>query len=142
MNTYVTSDLFSIMYYGNALLRSSRKTDTSAERQLRIKPEIDDVVCHHLDGDTLKEALFIIDNIRENDMKIKWSSINMWSVRYKGKHVCDLRIQNDSLTIGPVNDILATRVKNMSYSQENMKQLIDALRDSITGSPEAIPVLQ
>ena len=106
-------------------------------KQASTKPDINNVVCHKLDGDALKDALFVIDNIRENKMKIKWSAVNTWSVTYRFKHVCDLKITNDSLSIGPVNDVLATRVKRMSQNQESITELIDALRDSMTGAKEA-----
>ena len=106
-------------------------------KQARTKPNINDVICHKLDGDALKDALFVIDNIRENKMKIKWTSVNTWSVKYRFKHVCDLKITKESLSIGPVNDVLATRVKRMSNNQESITQLIDALRDSMTGPKEA-----
>ena len=107
-------------------------------KQASTKPYINDVICHILDGDALKDALFVIDNISENKMKIKWSSVNTWAVKYRHKHVCDLKIENDSLSIGPVNDVLATRVRRISNNQENIVQLIDALRDSITGAKEAL----
>jgi len=106
-------------------------------KQASTKPDINDVICHKLDGDALKDALFVIDNIRENKMKIKWSSVNTWAVKYRLKHVCNLKIEKDSLSIGPVNDVLATRVKRMSNNQESIAQLIDALRDSMTGQKEA-----
>ena len=98
--------------------------------------EIDTAVCNRLDGDALKDALFVVDNIRENGMKIKWVSADTWSVKHRRRHVCDLRIKNDSLCIGPVNDVLATRVKSMSHNQESIRQLIDALRESMTGAKE------
>jgi len=114
----------------------------SIHEQLEAKPKIDDVICHYLDGEALKDALFIIDNIREHDMKIKVSSINVWSVQYKGKHVCDLRIKDDSLHIGQVSGVLAIRVTNMSYDHESLNRLIEALRDSITGAQDAVYALQ
>jgi len=118
------------------------KAMVQAHEQLEAKPVIDDVICHYLDGETLKEALFIIDNIREHNMKIKWSSVNVWSVSYKRKHVCDLRIENNSLHIGQVSGVLAIRVTNMSYDRESLNRLIEALRDSITGKQEPELVLQ
>ena len=109
-----------------------------SHKQASTKPDINNVICHKLDGSALKDALFVIDNISENKMKIKWSSVNTWAVKYRRKHVCDLKIENDSLSIGPVNDVLATRVRRISNNQENIVQLIDALRDSITGAKEAL----
>jgi len=114
----------------------------SADEQQRARPRIDDIVCQYLDGEKLKDALFIIDNILEHKMKIKWSSVNVWSVQYKRKHVCDLRIENDSLRIGKVSDILATRVKKMSYDPENMNRFIDVLKESIVGTQEINYALQ
>jgi len=114
----------------------------NAHMQIKTRPKIDDVVCHQLDGDTLKEALFIIDNIREHKMKIKWSSVNVWLVSYRGKHVCDIRIGNDSLHIGQVSGVLAIRVTNMSYDRESLNRLIEALRDSISGAQEPVYALQ
>ena len=103
---------------------------------------IDDVICHYLDGPALKEALFVIDNIREHKMKIKWSAMNVWSVWYKRKHVCDLRIDKDSLHIGPVSDVLAIRITNMSYDHDSLNRLIGSLRDSIAGVAEPVPAHQ
>jgi len=64
-------------------------------------------------------------------MKIKWSSVNIWSVQYKRKHVCDLRIGKGSLHIGQVSGVLAIRVTNMSYDRDSINRMIEALRDSI-----------
>jgi len=104
--------------------------------QLNTRPKIDDVICHSLDGDALKEALFIIDNIREHKMKIKWSSVNVWTVQYRRKHVCDIRIENGSLHIGKVSGVLAIRVTNMSYDYESLNRLIESLKNSIAGTQE------
>ena len=112
------------------------ETKHQNHEQTRAKPAIDDVICHRLDGEALKEALFVIDNIREHNMKIKWSSINVWAVQYKRKHVCDLRIENDSLHIGQVSGVLAIRVTNMSYDPESIQRLISSLKDSIAGTQE------
>jgi len=111
-------------------------TTPPEHEQLTTRPSIDEVICHYLDGETLKEALFIIDNIRENNMKIKWTSINVWSVLYKRKHVCDLCIGNDSLSIGPISGVLATRVESASYEQKNIMQMIGALRSSVISMQE------
>jgi len=107
--------------------------------QVDNRPKIiDDVICHYLDGQALKEALFVIDNIREHKMKIKWSAVNVWSVWFKRKHVCDLRLNQDSLHIGPVNDVLGIRITNMSYDHDSLNRLIEALRDSIAGTQEPV----
>jgi len=116
-------------------------TDTEihlAQEQLNTKPGIDNVICHELDGEALKEALFIINNIRQHKMRIKWSAVNVWSVHSRFRHVCDLSIKNDSLLIGPVNDVLATRVKDMPFTQENINWLIDTLRNPVKDAQETV----
>ena len=125
------------MVYGSSFDNYKAEVIHQSYVQSNTKPDIDGAVCHKLEGDALKDALFVIDNIRENKMKIVWSSGNTWSVKYRRKHVCDLRIEKDSLSIGPVNDVLATRVRNMSNNQESIEQIIEALRNSIAGSKEA-----
>jgi len=123
-------------------IRNIGGTTIPAEMQRKTKPQIDDVICLHLDGETLKDALYIINNIREHDMKIKWTSYNVWNVQYKRKHVCDLRIDKGSLHIGKVNDVLAIRVTNMSYDRDSLNRLIEALRDSVTGTQEPAFAIQ
>ena len=113
-----------------------------AQDQLDNKPMIDNVICHYLDGEALKDAMFIIDNIREHNMKIHWSSVNTWTVQYKRKHVCDLKIDKNSLHIGPVSGVLAIRVTDMSYDHESLHRLIEALRDSIKGGQEPVFAMQ
>jgi len=141
MNTFsmhITPALLSELMHGG----DGNDKMVNAQEQLKTRPKIDDVVCHHLDGDSLKEALYIIDNIREHKMKIKWSAVNVWSVWYRSKHVCDIKINNNSLHIGQVSGVLAIRVTNMSYDHESLNRLIEALRDSITGAQKPAYALQ
>ena len=123
-------------------IRDIGGTNIPAVIQKTTKPQIDDIVCQYLDGETLKEALYIVNNIREHGMKIKWSSYNVWTVRYKRKHVCDLRIDKGSLHIGQVSGILAIRVTNASYDRESLNRMITALKDSIAGPQEPILAMQ
>jgi len=133
MKTLVTTGMFSAL-----LVNTDRgESEQTAYEQLESRPEIDDVICHYTDGDALKDALFVIDNIRDNDMKIKWFSPNVWSVQYRRKHVCDLRIENGSLSIGPISEVLVTRVADISYEMEKIEQLINALRNSMTVTQKA-----
>ena len=136
--TYITPALLADKKPGG----DSNEKLAAAHEQIQARPKIDDVICHQLDGETLKEALFIIDNIREHKMKIKWSSVNVWSVRYRRKHVCDIKIENDSLHIGQVSGVLAIKVTNMAYDHESLNRLIEALRDSISGAQEPSYVMQ
>ena len=112
----------------------------SAQNQAMTRPEIDEVICQNLDGSALKDALFIVDNIRDNKMKIKWSSVNVWTVKFRGRHVCDLTVMHNSLRIGHVSNILATRVKRMSNDFEYTKRLVDAITNYIVDEPAATPV--
>jgi len=93
------------------------------------RPKIDDIICHYIDGENLKEALFIIDNIRENHMKIKWTAVNTWSVTFRMKHVCDLKIVNGNLVIGKLSEVLITRVKDKARNPEALAPLFNAMRE-------------
>ena len=138
MNTYFTHPIPALLADD---LFGTNRNDSMAHmyEQVDNRPKIiDDVICHYLDGQALKEALFVIDNIREHNMKIKWSTVNVWSVWFKRKHVCDLRLDKDSLHIGPVNDVLGIRITNMSYDHDSLNRLIEALRDSIAGTREPV----
>ena len=130
------------MFYGIVINGNTEDNSHVISRQPETKPSIDDVICHAVDGEMLKDALFVIDNIRENNMKIKWAFVNVWSVKYKGKHVCDLRIENGSLVIGPVSGVLTTRVKVASRSKESLAELIAALRDSMAGAQKVSYAMQ
>ena len=132
MNTHETATVV----YG-MILNNNESARPTPNEQMNTRPAIDNVVCHYLDGEALKDALFIIDNIREHDMKIKWSSVNKWAVQYRRKHVCYLSIENGSLVIGQVSDILAKRVKYMAYDLENMKRLVDVFRNSMSEAQES-----
>ena len=127
------------MEFTNGLIPGMDNTQKAptVEEQIDKKLNIDDVICHILDGTALKEALFVIDNIRENKMKIKWFSVNVWTVRYKGRYVCDLRIEKDSLVIGEISGVLATRVKSVPHSPETVERFMNALRDSLTTGQKA-----
>jgi len=126
-----------VLYSGIMLMESNNTNNQDIYGQRKSRPAIDGIICHQLEGDALKEALFIVDNIEENKMKITWSSLNVWSVRYGRKHVCDLRIENGSLVIGQLSEALITRVKDKSRNKENMMQLIDAMRNALTHTQEA-----
>ena len=108
--------------------------------QMDSRPKIDDVVCHHIDGEKLKEALFVIENIRQNEMKIKWFAPNVWTVRYKGRFVCDLRINQSTLIIGEISGVLAKRVRRARQTPEHIERFINALRESITAPQSAYAV--
>ena len=133
MNTHIAPGLLS----GIMLREEGKGPKASAYRQLMNRPEIDDVICHYLDGETLKEALIVIDNIRAGGMKIRWSSVNVWSVLYKRRHVCDIILSNGKWSIHQVCEYNNTCECYKSYDPESMKRLIGALRDSLIGAHTA-----
>jgi len=133
----MNSNIDNMIYSGVMLIESHDAVKYDVYGQLKSRPAIDSMVCHQLEGNALKEALFIIDNIEENNMKIKWSSLNVWSVLYGRKHVCDLYIKNGSLIIGQLSQALITRVKDKSRNKENMMQLIDAMQSAMSHTQEA-----
>ena len=102
--------------------------------QIENRPEIDDVICQLLDGSALKEALIFIDNVRANRMKIKWSSVNVWSVSYRGKHICDIMVECGSWSVSHVNEYLSSQEGYVPYSTESKKWLVATLKNAITGS--------
>ncbi|MCL2222109.1 MAG: hypothetical protein FWC20_07670 [Oscillospiraceae bacterium] len=106
------------------------------KRQPDIKPEIDEVVCHTLEGDNLKDALNFIDNIRASRMKIEWSSINVWSV-YRGfRHVMDIKVANNSWSITLLLDHAKSRRAHFSSETEGVRKLINSLRNSVGSQRE------
>jgi len=141
MNEYFINGNVSGMF-AEEKMRDIGGSNIPAEIQKKTKPQIDDVICQYLDNETLKDALYIINNIREHGMKIKWSSYNVWTVKYKQKFVCDLKIDKGSLHIGKVSGVLAIRVTNMSYDRESLNRLIEALKGSVKGTYEPIPAMQ
>jgi len=134
--------LLSGLFFNVAAYEELATEEPPKHEQLRTRPEIEDVICHNIEGEKLKEALFIIDNIRDNKMKIKWSSVNVWSVQYKRKHVCDLSIENGNLIIGKLSDILITHVKNLSYETTTENPLLDAIIDMVNGTQQKSYAMQ
>ena len=133
MNTEITTKMFNAF----TMETNNGTRKLTAHDQVKFRPQIDEIICQNLDGNAQKEALFIIDNIRENKMKIKWSAVNVWKVKFRGRHVCDLTVVHGALRIGHVSDILATRVKYMSNDFEYTRRLIDAISNSMVEEPVA-----
>lgn len=122
MNVFCTPDIVS----GLLLMGSSNVSKTSAEVQLRTRPSIDDVICHYLDGGKLNEALSFIDHARASKMKIRWSSVNVWSVKYKRKHVCDIVLRHNSWSVRSFADTPETSEDYDLYDPESVKRLMEA----------------
>ena len=133
MNTHYDNMINS----GIMLLANEEISNQNALTQKESRLSIDEAVCHQLEGNALKDSLFIIDNIIENKMKINWSSYNVWSVQYKRKHVCDLSIVKGSLVIGEISEALITYVKTKSRNQESLMQLIETMLSTMPRTQKA-----
>jgi len=136
---YVSTNL---QFPGMIITGAKKAVEQSYLKQSTERIEIDEAICNNLDGDVLKEALFIVDNIRENNMKIKWSSPNSWSVSYKFRHVCELRVEHGALSIGKISDVLITRVRNMQGSTLSMNPLYEMINDMINSGQEPAAAAQ
>ena len=123
-------------------IRDIGGTYIPAVMQKKTKPPIEDILCQYLDDESLKQALYITNNIHEHNMIIKWKSCNVWTVKYKRKHVCDLKIEKGALHIGEVSGVLAIRVTNKSYDRDSINRLIGSLKNSIASTQEPILALQ
>jgi len=110
-------------------------------RQNDVKPAIDDIVCHYLDGTMLKNALNFVDYIRASKMKIKWSAVNVWSVNYKSKHVLDIVVKEGSWYVRLVFDHIGRSFGLSEYEKEAIRGLIATLRVSMPGHLELIPAM-
>ena len=100
--------------------------------QVSARPEIDDVVCHLLEGETLKDALIFIDNVRANKMNIRWTAVNVWSVYLKHTHVCDIRLESGSWSVSQISKHINARKDHTPGSSECMIWLVRDLKDSAT----------
>jgi len=135
-------ELLASAAFGTALNTSdednwaNRRNPGSPEIQTHRKPQIDEVVCHTLEGDTLKDALNFIDNIRASKMKFEWSSINVWSVHRGFKHVMDVKIANGTWSITLLLDHAKSANTYSSVEMEGVRKLVNSLRNPVGIQPE------
>ena len=120
--------------------RFIEETKHKGPEQVSARPNIDDVICHILEGNALKDALAFIDNIRANRMKIRWSSVNVWSVSYKRRHVCDIRLEKGSWSVSQISENINTREAYFPYNSERMIWLIRAQKDSVSEDQQLLKV--
>jgi len=106
-------------------------------RQRKVRPNIEDVICHLLDGAALKDALIFVDKIRAGGMKIKWTSVNTWSVTLKRKYVCEIKIEKDSWSVSYTSENANTNVNYIPYSPSRMRCKYEALKAVIAGTQRA-----
>jgi len=96
---------------------SEKNSKSLAQTQVDIRPKIEDVIGDVLSGEKLKLALDFIAYLKENKLKLSWSSANTWSVKHKGNVILFIRltgaefftlrenIENRSWLISPPFDI-------------------------------------
>ena len=58
------------------------------------KPAPEELFTKHLTGDTKKNALDFVVWLRENKLSPRWQSANSWSVKYKNKNVCYIKLND------------------------------------------------
>ncbi|MCL2546758.1 MAG: hypothetical protein FWE06_06135 [Oscillospiraceae bacterium] len=61
----------------------------------KIKPQAEDAVTLHLDGETAQSALDFIEFMKENKMSLKHTSGRHWKASYKSKGVCYMLIDEN-----------------------------------------------
>ena len=69
------------------------------QEQKKIRPKIEDVIQDYLDNNKLKSALDFIFFLKSNKMPPQWASADSWSVSYKNKRVCYIKLGNGSWRI-------------------------------------------
>ena len=106
-------------------------------RQKKVRPRIENVMCHLLDGAALKDALTFVEKIRTNGMKIKWTSVNTWRVTFKRKHVCDIIIDKGSWSVNYVSEYICSRESYIPYSPSRMRCKLEALKNVVLGTQPA-----
>lgn len=94
------------------------------------KIPVDDVVCHYLDGEMLKNALVFIDYVRASKMKIKQSSANVWSVKCRGKHVLNIMVNQDSWGVRLVYDHVKQGNIFTPGKAEEIRALVSSLQSN------------
>ncbi|MCL2249487.1 MAG: hypothetical protein FWC13_09465 [Oscillospiraceae bacterium] len=118
----------------NAENEGNRSNPSNPKNQTHTKPQIDEVVCHTLEGDTLKDALNFIDNIRASKMKFEWSAINVWSVHRGFKHIMDVKVANGTWNITLLLDHAKSENLYSGAEMEGVRKLVNSLR-----SPVGVP---
>lgn len=64
------------------------------KKQKAVKPKVEDVAVEILDNDKLQNLLNFIKYLKDNKLTPRWASANSWSIRYKNKGLCYVKIDN------------------------------------------------
>lgn len=124
-----------------ALDIENRDARSYHRKQQDSRPEIDDVICQYLDGSELKNALNFIDYVRNSKMKIKWSAANVWSVRYKRKHVLDIVVNYNCWSVRLAYDHIAENSIFSKRDRDVVVNLIGNVKNTMPENVETIPAL-
>lgn len=66
----------------------------SWKEQKNTKPDIEDAILEHLDGDMKRIALNFVEYMRENKMPLRWGgTLFTWKATYKSKPICHIRLE-------------------------------------------------
>lgn len=64
------------------------------QKQKAVKPEVEAVAAEILEGDELNSLLDFVRFLRDNKLTPRWASSNSWTIRYKNKGLCYIKIDS------------------------------------------------
>ena len=67
---------------------------TLAQEQMKIKPQIEEMIPVLLDGELKDAALEFVAYLKDKKRTPRYASFNSWKVSYKGKLVCYIKMSN------------------------------------------------
>lgn len=67
---------------------------TLAQEQIKIKPQIEEIIPELLDGELKTTALEFAAYLRAKKLTPQYSSVNSWKISYKGKCVCYIKMSS------------------------------------------------
>ena len=62
------------------------------QEQKVIKPKVEEAAPEFLSGEKLQNLLSFVEFLKKNKLTPRWQSSNSWSVKYKNKTVCYVKI--------------------------------------------------
>jgi hypothetical protein len=77
---------------------SDQNNNSLYQKQKAIKPKVEDVAKEFITGDKLKNLSDFLEFLKNNKLTPRWQSSNSWSVRYKNKSVCYVRLNNNEMS--------------------------------------------
>ena len=73
---------------------SENNSATFAQEQMKIKPQIEEIIPNLLDGELKDTSLEFVAYLRDKKRTPLYSSFNSWKISYKSKLVCYIKIFN------------------------------------------------